>query len=428
MKIEHALYNLATDPDYPQYNYELGRVYESMKQYAAAISFYLRAAELSNDTHLSYDALLRIYFCFKALPDRMGIAEGVLQRAVSLIPNRPEAYFLLSQHHEIRKQWQLSYTWASVGAALAHTYHPSLQQSAGYYGPEAFTFQKAVSAWWIGLYTEAFKTFKELRNIATKLPEFIISSIDNNLATLTGIFTNHGQNFFNYEYPHYLRSEIVKYHKSLYPRFKFKFPGLENIKENYSQAYQDLFILAVLNGKKDGCFVEIGSNIPIYNSNTYLLESQFNWYGVSIDFEPKAVELFNQHRREPAILMDATKINYRELFKERQLPKHIDYLQVDCEPATTSYDVLKLIPFDEYKFAVITFEHDHYVEETDNVRDLSRNYLKSFGYVLLVNDVSTDNFSEFEDWWIHPNLVSSNVISQMYSGELINRIDKYMVE
>ena len=38
------------------------------------------------------------------------------------------------------------------------------------------------------------------------------------------------------------------------------------------QAQQDKFVLNVLNEKKNGYFLEIGSNHPININNTYLLE------------------------------------------------------------------------------------------------------------------------------------------------------------
>ena len=49
-----------------------------------------------------------------------------------------------------------------------------------------------------------------------------------------------------------------------------------NIKANHSQAYQDLFVLTMLSGKKNGRYLEIGGNHPSEFNNTYLLETEFN--------------------------------------------------------------------------------------------------------------------------------------------------------
>ena len=42
-----------------------------------------------------------------------------------------------------------------------------------------------------------------------------------------------------------------------------------NIK-SYSQSAQDIFVLSVLDQKRDGTYLEIGSSVPVDNNNTYL--------------------------------------------------------------------------------------------------------------------------------------------------------------
>jgi len=41
------------------------------------------------------------------------------------------------------------------------------------------------------------------------------------------------------------------YYQDDFERLRKKFLGAENIKENYSQSMQDLFVLTMLNGKKN---------------------------------------------------------------------------------------------------------------------------------------------------------------------------------
>ena len=91
----------------------------------------------------------------------------------------------------------------------------------------------------------------------------------------------------------------------------------------------------------------------------------------------------------------------------------MDYLQVDCDPPTISYEVLQKIPFHTHKFAVITFEHDYYADPTQSIRDKSRKYLESFGYKLVVSNIAPDQYSSYEDWWVHPDLVDSKIIEKM---------------
>ena len=51
----------------------------------------------------------------------------------------------------------------------------------------------------------------------------------------------------------------------------------------YSQIGQDRLVLKYLKNKKNGTFVDIGCGFPKYINNTYLLETEFDWNGVSVD-------------------------------------------------------------------------------------------------------------------------------------------------
>ena len=60
--IKPYLDNYIQDPINPEFNYWLGYEYEKIGQYASALSYYLRGAELSNDENLTYDCLLKTWF------------------------------------------------------------------------------------------------------------------------------------------------------------------------------------------------------------------------------------------------------------------------------------------------------------------------------------------------------------------------------
>jgi homoserine trans-succinylase len=113
-------------------------------------------------------------------------------------------------------------------------------------------------------------------------------------------------------------------------------------------------------------------------------------------------------RLNPVIAANATSIDYQELFSAFDLPSSIDYLQIDIDPALQSLEALKLIPFEKYKFSVITFEHDRYRANRQIARE-SRKLLKGFGYKLIVKNVNSQKLKPFEDWWIHPELVEKNI-------------------
>jgi hypothetical protein len=183
--------------------------------------------------------------------------------------------------------------------------------------------------------------------------------------------------------------------------FALSFKNLERIDTNYAQALQDMFVLAVLDGKENGTYLEIGSNAPIYNNNTYLLE-QFNWRGVSVELEASYNNEFNLIRKNPAMTEDATECHYDYLLETYGIGKVVDYLQVDCEPAEVTFKALQKIPFDKYTFRVITYEHDFYQDPEGKYRELSREYLTNLGYELIIGNVGTDLNNNFEDWYVHP--------------------------
>jgi len=154
------------------------------------------------------------------------------------------------------------------------------------------------------------------------------------------------------------------YQKDL-ERLRKKFSGVENIKENYSQSMQDMFVLTMLDGKKNGIYIEIGADQPVLVNNSYLLETEYDWSGVSFEIDTKKIEYFNSIRENKCICTDATSFDYKSLFDERNYPKQIDYLQLDIDPAPQTLEALKNLPLDDYRFSVITYETDVYRHGAD---------------------------------------------------------------
>ena len=193
--------------------------------------------------------------------------------------------------------------------------------------------------------------------------------------------------------------------------------------KTYSQAGQDLLALWVNDKKKNGYYIEFGGQDPIKDNNTFLLESEYEWRGLTFELKEELVSYFNWSRKNICIQGDATKFDYQDLFSQNNVPKLVDYLQVDIEPAEASLEILKKIPFDHYQFSVITFEHDRY-GVGDSVRNESRDFLASKGYIMLAKDVLHDG-KEFEDWWISSEKLSRvgpNPFERMDSFEVIKKL------
>jgi len=201
-----------------------------------------------------------------------------------------------------------------------------------------------------------------------------------------------------------------RYFKSDYENLKFKFVGSEKIENNYSQSMQDMFVLSILNGKKNGVYVEIGADKPRVINNSYLLESQCNWAGVSFEIEQGKVDYFNSIRKNKCICADATKFDYKNLFDEKEYPKQIDYLQLDCDPPQITLECLKKLPLEDYRFSVITFETDLYAGGQE-VQKEHWEILSSLGYQRVVKNVKNEG-NPYEDWWIDPLVIDEDIWKQ----------------
>ena len=64
----------------------------------------------------------------------------------------------------------------------------------------------------------------------------------------------------------------------------------------YSQLGQDLAVIDFYKEKKDGFFVEIGAVDGIEISNTYLLETKYNWKGICVEAIPDKFEKLVKNR------------------------------------------------------------------------------------------------------------------------------------
>jgi hypothetical protein len=164
MKIEELVIDLSTDPFNPELNFKCAVEYQSINQTASAVSFYLRAAEYGVGTHpvIVYNSLLRMAACFADQNDRVTTVTNCLLQALAHMPERPEAYFLMSQFYERQGAWQECYTWAEMGLSVPEC--DPLPADVGYHGEYVLEFEKAISAWWIGRKEESVKLLKELKS------------------------------------------------------------------------------------------------------------------------------------------------------------------------------------------------------------------------------------------------------------------------
>lgn len=201
-----------------------------------------------------------------------------------------------------------------------------------------------------------------------------------------------------------------------------------------------MFVLALLDFKKNGFFVEFDAVDGVYLSNTYLLEKSFGWKGVLSEPIRAMKELIECNRschvnsnciwsesgtfipfsetKNPILSTvtsfvdsDAHKnlrkiqssysvetLSLLDLLNYYDAPKNIDYLSIDTEGS--EFDILDSFDFTKYNFQVITVEHNFTSD-----REKIYNLLQRSGYVRVM-----ENLSYVDDWYISKDLYNKKFI------------------
>jgi tetratricopeptide (TPR) repeat protein len=412
--IDGRLNTYIRNPDNPDNNFSLALEYDSQGQKASAISYYLRAAERTNSVMFQYECLIKAAAAFDVLGMRALSVRGLLEKAIIIAPRRPEAYYLLSRWYERLRTvegWMQSYLTACLGIEFSEKTAYKFRTNIDYPGFYGLLFEKAVSGWWMGQCEEACNIFIELHK-SSQLDHSHRTAVISNLKQLGQFHTKN----------------IRQYKSEYHSRLKFVFPGSDSIAQNFSESYQDMFVLSVLKGKRNGTFLEIGSANPFYGNNTALLEKNFGWTGIAIDLDKALAAEYNSARSTKCHNINALEIDYEKLLQEQNAPEVIDYLQIDIDPADVSLQCLKKIPFSTRKFNVITFEHDGYTQVDHKITNESRMILSSNGYTPLVRNVAPDDWRYYEDWWIRNELLDSIPSEMKDNSEGVKSAESYMLK
>ena len=202
------------------------------------------------------------------------------------------------------------------------------------------------------------------------------------------------------------------------------------MKKSYSQINQDLQVLDFYEEKRGGFFIEIGASDGIEISNTYLLETQYEWKGICVEpipyrYEKLVVNRPNSKCSDKAVIgvsglklsfdiakdgdgmsgissyiidkhrqqIDANKetiavetISFNDLLEQFEAPSFIEYLSLDTEG--TELDILKSLDFDSYKFGLIDIEHNFMEPKRTEIRNL----LISKGYQYVRENYVDDTY------------------------------------
>tara|TARA_B100000029_G_scaffold484109_1_gene535963 strand:+ start:1777 stop:2556 length:780 start_codon:yes stop_codon:yes gene_type:complete len=195
-----------------------------------------------------------------------------------------------------------------------------------------------------------------------------------------------------------------------------------------SQTRQDLFVLSELNLKKKGFFVEFGATDGVTFSNTYLLEKEFGYKGILAESNPKQCKNITNNRdakienkcvwresnmklefvdvadfstikefssndmhsnirkNKPTFFVET--ISLTDMLVKHDAPLLIDYLSIDTEGS--EFEILSSHNFDQYKFSVITVEHNF-----TNQREKIFKLLTKKGYKRKYEQLSGQ-----DDWYV----------------------------
>jgi hypothetical protein len=132
------------------------------------------------------------------------------------------------------------------------------------------------------------------------------------------------------------------------------------------------------------------------------------------------------------LIQDATSICYDEQFAKLGFPPVIDYLMIDLDVGSqATIKCLRKLDSEvmaNYKFAVVTFEHDIYRgyflnrHKYFNTRRESREIFARHGYVRVFSDVKNENHP-YEDWYVHPEGVDMHRIEPLMTDESMEWTD-----
>ena len=172
------------NPDHVAHNLNLAIYYDTIGQTASAVSYYLRTAERTDQDIIKYQCVLRSGICFSKQGCRNFTVKGLYQHGLTIMPNRPEGYFLLSRFYEREENYHDAYLISSIGEKIADREpQENLILDVEYPGFYGVLFEKAVSSWWVGLCNESRDLLENL--LANyQLDEIHLNAVKENISKL----------------------------------------------------------------------------------------------------------------------------------------------------------------------------------------------------------------------------------------------------
>ena len=177
-----------------------------------------------------------------------------------------------------------------------------------------------------------------------------------------------------------------------------------NKKFKYSQAGQDLFAYELFGNK--GNYIDIGAGMPKLYSNTYVLETSYDWngYGIEYNYDRRKDWEKCPERKNKIYWEDATNFNYTKALIDNKITE-VTYLSCDIDPQENTFIALKKVINEKIMPKLITFEHDKY-KEKKNYDEIAKDFLNPKGYKVGIENVysSFKKNKIFETWFLREDI------------------------
>ena len=151
----------------PIANFNLGLEYEELGQSASAITYFLRAAERTNDDTLAYESLIHMGHLYDTQGKRERTVMSCLRKAIGLLPERPEAYYYACRLFNWGSEYDQGYMYSSLALKFCN-FHRTPLLNINYLEHDQYEvcllFEKGISAWWWGRVEESKRILMDLYN------------------------------------------------------------------------------------------------------------------------------------------------------------------------------------------------------------------------------------------------------------------------
>ena len=414
-ELERLLITYANDTEDSKINFLIGLWYEREGHTAPALSYFLRSAERSDDINFQYLSLIKCYFCYERQGTRDNTAKSILLQAISILPRRPEAYYLACKFHEKRNQWSDCYAYACQALEVCEFNLEELECDVEYPGKYGLFFGKAISAYWWGKGDEARETFNYILD-NYDLPYKDKKLIHDNIIRIGGEIKNTIDNIFNddFDWANLTYSDIVTIKREIRDENVYGF--WKEVKQN--DIVMDIgasvgpFVASILNKNPQKVYcVEPSKNLLktlSKNCSEYLLNAKQNpLIYINKAISDESLEKVNIFGGED----NFETTSFKQIISDYQIER-INFLKIDCEGGEYSIFKDENMNFllNNVDFMAIEM-HLKYARGRDNFKIFRDNYLTQFKNYKVMS-CTTQNISHGNSIEITQNIFDDNFIEE----------------